>query len=202
MFENVREDFQVYAQLTGVKRGKGLLGLSWVFDVRRFIAALWMFPFSAVLIYRFKHWLHEQGVPILPRLFEWINIAIWQVQIADNATIGPGLCISHGQVIIAGEVKIGRHCTFNPFSGCGLVHKRKVNHPWDGLIGPTLGDNVFVGVGARLMGPITIGDNVRIGANSIVIHDIPKDAVIIGIPAKPIDIDNPEQRALVEDVLD
>jgi serine O-acetyltransferase len=131
-----------------------------------------------------------------------INISFWQVQIADNAIIGPGLCISHGQVIIAGETRVGRHCTFNPFSGCGLVHKRKVDHPWDGLIGPTLGDNVFVGVGARIMGPIKIGDNVRIGANSIVIHDVPSDSVIIGIPAKPIDVENPDERALVQDVLD
>ena len=202
MFENVREDFRVYAHLTGVKPGKGLFAASWLFDTRRFISALWMFPFSAVLIYRLKRWLHDQHVPILPRLCDWVNIVLWQVQIADNATIGPGLCISHGEVIISGEVKIGRNCTFNPFSGCGLVHKRKITHPWDGLIGPTLGDNVFVGAGGRIMGPITIGDNVRIGANSIVIHDVPRDAVVIGIPARPIDVEDPEQRALVQDVLD
>jgi serine O-acetyltransferase len=202
MFENVREDFNVYANLTGVRRGKGLLAASWLFDARRFIAALWMFPFSAVVLYRFKRWLHDRHVPILPRLCDWLNIVLWQVQIADNATIGPGLCISHGEVIIAGEVKVGRNCTFNPFSGCGLVHKRRTGHPWEGLVGPTLGDNVFVGVGARIMGPITVGDNVRIGANSIVIHDVPEGAVVIGIPARPLDLDDPEQRALVQDVID
>ena len=202
MFENVREDFQVYAHLTGVKRGRGFFAANWIFDTRRFIVALWMFPFSAVLLFRLKRWLKDQHAPILPRLCDWLNIVLWQVQIADNATIGPGFCISHGQVTISGEVKIGRHCTFNPYSGCGLVHKRKVTHPWDGLVGPTLGDNVFVGAGGRIMGPITIGDNARIGANSIVIHDVPKDAVVIGIPARPLDLEDPEQRALVEDVLD
>ena len=202
MFENVREDFHVYANLTGVKRGKGIFGAQWLFDTQRFIASLWMFPFSAVVIYRLKRWLHDHHMPILPRLCEWVNIVLWQVQIADNATIGPGLCISHGEVMIAGEVKVGRNCTFNPFSGCGLVHKRRISHPFEGLVGPTLGDNVFVGVGARIMGAITIGDNVRIGANSIVIHDVPANAVVIGIPARPIDIEDPEQRALVQDVID
>lgn len=202
MFENIREDFRVYAELTGVKKGRGIFAAPWLFDARRFIAALWMFPFSAVVLYRLKRWLHDRHVPILPRLCEWVNIVMWQVQIADNATIGPGLCISHGQVIIAGECRVGAHCTFNPFSGCGLVHKRKFDHPWDGLVGPTLGDNVFVGVGARIMGPITIGDNVRIGANSIVIHDIPADSVVIGVPARPLDLRDPEQRALVQDVID
>jgi len=202
MFENVRGDFRVYAHLTGVKPGKGFFAATWIFDTRRFIVALWMFPFSAVLLFRLKRWLKDQRVPILPRLCDWLNIVLWQVQIADNATIGPGFCISHGQVTISGEVKIGRNCTFNPYSGCGLVHKRKVTHPWDGLVGPTLGDNVFVGVGGRIMGPITIGDNARIGANSIVIHDVPKDAVVIGIPARPVDIEDPEQRALVQDVID
>ena len=202
MFENVREDFQVYAHLTGVKRGKGFFAASWLFDTRRFIAALWVFPFSAVLLFRAKRWLRDQHIPFLPRLLDWVNIVLWQVQIADNATIGPGLCISHGEVMIAGECTVGRNCTFNPFSGCGLIHKRKIEHPWDGLVGPTLGDNVFVGVGGRIMGPIRIGNNVRIGANSIVIHDVPDDTVVIGIPARPVDLDNPEDRALVQDVLD
>jgi serine O-acetyltransferase len=202
VFENIREDFNVYAQFTGVQRGRGVLSASWLFNARRFIAALWVFPFSAVVIYRCKCWLHDRHVPILPRLFDWLNILLWQVQIADTASIGPGLCISHGSVMIAGEVKIGRNCTINPWSGMGLIHKRRFDHPWDGLVGPTLGDNVFVGVGSRIMGPITIGDNVRIGANSIVIHDVPSDTVVIGAPARPLDMKDPEQRAIVQDVID
>ena len=202
MFENIREDFKVYAYLTGVKPGKGIFAAAWLFDVRRFIAALWLFPFSAVVIYRFKRWLRDHHVLIIPRLCDWLNMVLWQVQIADNATIGPGFCISHGEVMIAGEVKVGRNCTFNPWSGAGLIHKRRMAHPWDGLVGPTLGDNVFVGVGARIMGPITIGDNVRIGANSVVIHDVPADAVVAGIPARILDLKDPEQTALVQDVLD
>ena len=202
MFENIREDFEVYAQLTGVNRGKGVFGASWLFDTRRFLAAMWLFPFSAVVIYRGKCWLRAHHLPVLPRLLDWLNIILWQVQIADNASVGPGLCISHGSVMIAGEVKIGRNCTINPWSGLGLIHKRRVKNPWDGLVGPTVGDNVFIGVGSRIMGPITIGDNVRIGANSIVIHDVPSDSVVIGSPARVLDISDPEQRAIVQDVID
>ena len=202
MFENVREDFQVYANLTGVKRGRGIFGAHWLFDTRASSPHCGCSPSPPLSSTASSAGSTTSHVPILPRLCEWVNIVLWQVQIADNATIGPGLCISHGEVMIAGEVKVGRNCTFNPFSGCGLVHKRKIGHPFEGLIGPTLGDNVFVGVGGRIMGPITIGDNVRIGANSIVIHDVPANAVVIGIPARPIDVDDPEQRALVQDVID
>lgn len=202
MFENIREDFKVYAALTGVKEGKGILRASWIFDTRRFIAALWLFPFSAVVLYRFKCWLRAHHVPILPRAVDWLNMLVWRVQISDNVSVGPGFCISHGEVMISGQVTVGRNCTLNPWSGFGLAHKRRTAHPWDGLIGPTVGDNVFVGVGSRAFGPITIGDNVRIGANSVVIHDVPSDTVVVGSPARPVSADDPELGGLVQDVMD
>jgi serine O-acetyltransferase len=198
MFENVREDFHVYAKFTGVKDWKGVLGASRINEARRFLAAVWLFPFSAVLLYRLKVWLRGRHVPILPRLCDWLNMLVWRVQIADNASIGPGLCISHGEVMIYGEVKVGRNCTLNPWSGMGLVHKRRVSHPWDRLNGPTVGDNVFLGVGAHLFGPIKVGDNVRIGASSVVIHDVPSDSVVAGIPARVIEEDD-EMRDLVDE---
>jgi serine O-acetyltransferase len=202
MFENIREDFQVYAHFTGVKRWPWPFSANWLFDFRRWMVALWMFPFSSVLLFRLKKWLKKYHVPILPRICDWINQIVWQVQIADNVEIGPGFCISHGLVLIGGEVKIGRHCTFNPYSGAGLAHKRVVGHPVERLIGPTLGDNVYVGGGGRMIGPIKIGNNVRIGANTLVVHDVPDDAVVVGNPPRLVDLKDPEQRILVQDVLD
>jgi len=198
MFENVREDFKVYSNLTGVKEITGVPGASRLNDVRRFLAALWLFPFSAVLLYRFKVWLRAHHVPFFPRLVDWINMLVWRVQIADNVSIGPGLCISHGDVMVAGEVKIGRNCTLNPWSGLGLAHRRRVSHPWEALVGPTVGDNVFVGVGSRVVGAITIGDNVRIGGNSLVIRDVPSNCVVAGNPARVIEDTNPDAALLAE----
>jgi len=198
MFENVREDFHVYAKFTGVKDLKGIPGASWINETRRFLAALWLFPFSSVLLFRAKIWLCKRHVPILPRLCDWINMLVWRVQIADNANIGPGLCISHGEIMIYGEVTAGRHLTLNPYSGMGLVHKRRVSHPLERLGGPTIGDNVFIGAGAYLFGPIKVGDNVRIGAKSVVIHDVPSNSVVAGIPARVIE-ENDEMRELVDE---
>ncbi len=192
MFENLREDYKVYADLTGVRELGGILGAPWIRDARRFLAALWMFPLSAVVLYRLKCWLRDHHIPLLPRTCDWVNMLVWRVQIADSVSIGPGLCISHGEVMIAGEVTVGRNCTLNPWSGIGLLHRRRVSHPWERLVGPTLGDNVFIGVGSRLLGPIKVGDNVRIGANSVVIRDVPSDSVVAGNPARVLDDDDPE----------
>jgi serine O-acetyltransferase len=198
MFENVREDFKVYARLTGVKDIKGVPAASLLFDIRRFLAALWLFPFSAVLFYRFKVWLRVHHVPFFPRLVDWINMLVWRVQIADNVSVGPGFCISHGDVMIAGEVKIGRNCTINPWSGLGLAHRSRVAHPWERLVGPTVGDNVFIGVGSRVVGAIKIGDNVRIGGNSLVIRDVPSNSVVAGSPARLVEPQEPDADLLGE----
>jgi serine O-acetyltransferase len=199
MFENVKEDFRVYAKFTGVKDIKGIPGVSWINETRRFLAALWLFPFSSVLLYRSKVWLRKHHIPILPRLCDWINMLVWRVQISDAATIGSGLCISHGEVMIYGEATVGRHCTLNPWSGLGLVHKRRVSHPWERLVGPTVGDNVFIGAGSYLLGPIKVGDNVRIGASSLVLHDIPSNCAVAGSPARVIEADDELSGLVVEE---
>ena len=89
MFENVREDFHVYAKFTGVKDWKGMPSVSWLNETRRFLAALWLFPFSAVLLYRFKVWLRGHHIPILPRLCDWVNMLVWRGSIGVTAPLHP-----------------------------------------------------------------------------------------------------------------
>jgi len=97
------------------------------------------------------------------------------VCIGDPVIIEPGLYLPHGQVVVDGIVVIGRNAVLFPWTTIGL----RANVP----LGPTLGEHVHVGTGAKLIGPIKIGDNVMIGANAVVTSDLPADSVAVGIPA-------------------
>jgi len=97
------------------------------------------------------------------------------IEINTRAQIGPGLRIHHAGPIIIGRVTMGSGCTIRP----GNILGRKGRSEW-----PTLGDRVTLGAGAQVLGAVTIGDDVTVGAMSLVIHDIPADSVVAGIPAR------------------
>jgi serine O-acetyltransferase len=102
------------------------------------------------------------------------------VEIGAPVSIGPGLLIAHGNVIIDGEVTIGSGCQLSPFVTIGL----DTGGPDPRFCGPTIGDNVFLGTGAKVLGPVTIGDDARIGANAVVMCDVPANSTAVGIPAR------------------
>lgn len=137
----------------------------------------------AVLVFRLAHYLYERRVPVLPRLLSNLSRAITGVEIHPAAKIGPGLFIDHGMGVVIGETaEIGANATL--YQGCTLggtgfaIGKRH----------PTLGDNVVVGSGAKLLGPVHIGSGSKIGANTVVIKDVPEDATVVGIPGHPVRI--------------
>lgn len=136
-----------------------------------------------VMLMQVRNHLLRRGFPILPYLCELFSRTVWSVSIGRRVEVGPGLLIPHGNIVIDGPVKIGRDCTINPWVTIGLGARRAV-----GLdpAGPTIGDGVFIGTGARLLGPITIGDYARIGANAVVIEDVPPDATVVGVPARVV----------------
>lgn len=102
-------------------------------------------------------------------------------EISYKTEIGEGFSISHfGYVIIGGNVKIGKNCWVRP--GLCIGKKHIDSHSQ----GPVIGDNVKIGVGATILGDITIGDNVSIGANSVVVKDVPDNCVVAGVPGKVI----------------
>ncbi|MCL4230038.1 MAG: hypothetical protein HUU14_07530 [Dehalococcoidia bacterium] len=109
------------------------------------------------------------------------------VSIGDYANIGPGLLMAHGNVVIDGHVRIGPLCSISPFVTVGL----NTGGPDPSLTGPTIGRNVFIGTGAKVLGPITIGDNARIGANAVVMTDIPANCTAVGVPARVLEHDGP-----------
>jgi len=136
--------------------------------------------FQAILLHRLNHFLWNLGLPFLPRLLSQIGRFLTGLEIHPGARIGKGFFVDHGAGVVIGETaEIGDNCVFFhnvTLGGTGKHHGKR--HP-------TLGQNVLVGTGAILLGPITVGDNVKIRANSFVfMHDIPSNTTVAGIPAR------------------
>ena len=91
--------------------------------------------------------------------------------------------MTHGNVVIDGRTRIGKHCQINPWVTIGLSNSRKLGFSADG---PTIGDEVHIGTGAKILGPVTIGDHARIGANAVVVHDVPANTTVVGAPARVV----------------
>lgn len=130
----------------------------------------------AQVLYRAKARLQALGVPVLPRLAHRIAVSGAQVQIGDPVVVEPGVYILHGQVVIDGVTEIGTGVTIAPFVTIGL---RAGN-----LRGPVIEDNVSIGTGAKVIGPVRVGHGARIGANAVVVDDVAAGATVVGAPAR------------------
>ena len=139
---------------------------------------------QALLLHRISHALHSAGVPLLPRLLAYMTTAMTGVEIHPAARIGRGLFIDHGAGVVIGETaEVGDHVTMYQgvtLGGTGFARGKR--HP-------TVGDEVMIGAGAKLLGPITIGERSKIGANSVVIHDVPPNSTVVGNPGHPVRVD-------------
>ena len=120
--------------------------------------------FFGVFLYRLRTTLRSAGVPILPRLLDFADIILFNIRIGDQVVIGEGLYIPHGNVGIYGMTRVGRRCYFGPYGGLGVVQGSST--------GPTLEDDVFLGVGAVVLGDVHVGPRTVIGANAVVLKDI------------------------------
>ena len=149
--------------------------------VRRWFVIAFAESWLAAWLYRTKTRLRARGVPLLPALCDMVSRALFNVSIGNRVEIGPGLMMTHGNVVIDGRTRIGRHCQINPWVTIGLSNSKKLGFSVDG---PTIGDEVHIGTGAKILGPITIGDHVRIGANAVVVHDVPANVTVVGAPAR------------------
>src|SRR5579884_4288584 len=138
----------------------------------------------ALLAHRVAHALRQAGVPFLPRLIAAVARAVTGIEIHPAATIGPGLFIDHGMGVVIGETAdIGEDVTLYQgvtLGGTGFVTGKR--HP-------TVQDNVTIGAGATLLGPITVGHGSKIGAGSVVIHDVPPHCTVVGNPGHPVRVD-------------
>jgi len=145
-----------------------------------FEQAIW-----GTIFYRISRALFLINIPVLKAILRFISFfifkfseSIWGVAIRPGTEIGPGLYIGHaGMVMINEEVKAGKNLSIGPGVLIGL-------RGGGSLGAPVIGDDVYVGVGAKILGKITIGNNVRIGANSVVVGNVPNNVTMFGVPAK------------------
>src|ERR1700761_4581328 len=138
----------------------------------------------ALLAHRVAHALHAAGIPVLPRLIAAIARSVTGIEIHPAARIGQGLFIDHGTGVVVGETaEIGDNVTLYQgvtLGGTGFATGKR--HP-------TVQDNVTIGSGAKLLGPITVGHGAKIGANSVVITDVPPNSTVVGNPGHPVRVD-------------
>ena len=174
IFSNIRKD--VKAVLNHDPAAKGTLEV------------LLAYPgFHARQYHRLAHTLFQWRIPLLPRIISHWSRFFTGIEIHPGARIGEGFFIDHGMGVVIGETSvIGDNVTLYQgvtLGGASLQHAKR--HP-------TLGNNIVVGVGAKLIGAITIGDNTKIGAGSVVINSVPANATVIGVPGRVVAVRNPD----------
>jgi serine O-acetyltransferase len=138
----------------------------------------------ALLAHRIAHALASAGVPLFPRAIAYLTRTMTGVEIHPAARIGRGLFIDHGMGVVIGETaEVGDDVTMYQgvtLGGTGFARGKR--HP-------TVQDNVTIGSGAKLLGPITIGHGAKVGANAVVIHDVPPNSTVVGNPGQVVRVD-------------
>lgn len=149
---------------------------------RNWLEVILCYPgLQALVLHRFSHRLYNLGLPLIPRLMSHIGRFFTGIEIHPGATIGKGVFIDHGMGVVIGETAIiGDYCLI--YQGVTLGGTGKQS----GKRHPTLGENVVVGAGVKVLGNISIGHDVRIGAGSVVLRDVPADCTVVGIPGRVV----------------
>jgi len=143
----------------------------------------------ALIIHRFSHWLWNLRLRWLARFTSHIGRFLTGIEIHPGARIGRRVFIDHGMGVVIGETAvIGDNCTlYHGVTLGGTSWKKGKRHP-------TLENGVVIGAGAKVLGPITVGTEAKIGSNAVVVKDVPAGATAVGIPARILDQDKAQQR--------
>jgi serine O-acetyltransferase len=141
--------------------------LAWVSDA-----------YLALALYRLKAALQARGVPVAPRVAHRLAMIVAQVSIGDPVVMAPGVYVIHGQIVIDGLVDIAEGVVIAPFVTIGLRA--------GDVQGPTIERDVSIGTGAKVIGPVRIGAGATVGANAVVVDDVPAGATVVGAPARVV----------------
>lgn len=134
---------------------------------------------NSIIIHRYiSHPMYLLRIPFIPRLISQIMRFLTGIEIHPGAKIGPGFFIDHGMGVVIGETtEVGKNCIMYQGVSLGGTGKH------EGKRHPTIGDDVLIGTKATLLGPIKVGDNVKIGAETVIInHDVPSNCTVVGAP--------------------
>lgn len=147
---------------------------------------VFLYPsFKAILRYRIAHWLYLKKHYFLARWISQRTAHKTGIEIHPGATIGKGLFIDHGHGVIIGETAVvGDNVTLYQGVTLGGTGKEK------GKRHPTIGDNVMISAGAKVLGSFTVGENSKIGAGSVVVNEVPPNCTVVGIPGRVVKRDN------------
>lgn len=150
---------------------------------RNFLEVFLLYPsIHCLIFYRIGNFFYRNRLFFLARLISQLARFITGIEIHPGAKVGKGLFVDHGMGVVIGETaEIGDNVTI--YQGVTLGGTGKDF----GKRHPTVGDNVIIGAGAKVLGPISIGNNSKIGANSVVLSDVPENATAVGIPSKNIE---------------
>ncbi|MGF1485678.1 MAG: serine O-acetyltransferase [Prochloraceae cyanobacterium] len=179
-------NISIYQDSTSNLHWWELLKIDWqiIFErdpaARNWLEVLFCYPgLQALILHRIAHQLWYLKIPLLPRLISHLGRLITGIEIHPGAKIGKGVFIDHGMGVAIGETAIvGDYCSIYQDVTLGGTGDRDCKRH------PTLGQNVTVGAGAKILGNIYIGDRVRIGASSVVLTDVPPDCTVVGIPGR------------------
>jgi serine O-acetyltransferase len=137
---------------------------------------LWTYmPLRAMLWFRFGSWCKRKRIPLLPGGVQRYIYRHFGLEISPGADIGGGLYIAHPIGTVVAVRRMGRNCSIVAAVTLGMRNTLEF---------PEIGDDVFIGAGARILGPVRVGHGARIGANAVVLHDVPDGATAVGIPAR------------------
>jgi len=146
------------------------------------IEVILLYPgFHAVVCHRISHWFYKHGLFFIARMISQISRFFTGIEIHPGAVIGKGLFIDHGMGVVIGETaEVGDNCTIYHGVTLGGTGKDK------GKRHPTIGNNVLISTGAKVLGPFKVGDNSRIGANAVVLNEVEPNTTVVGVPGRPV----------------
>lgn len=141
-----------------------------------------------VLLIRLSEFFHERRLGIAAKLFSMINVAVFGIEASPRVKIGGGLFLPHTVGTVLGAERIGENVTILQGVTLGTAEPES---GFTASLRPVIGNNVFLGAGAKVIGRVTLGDYAKIGANAVVLQDVPAHAIAVGVPARIILRDTP-----------
>lgn len=151
----------------------------------------------AILMHRFAHWFYGKKLFLIARLISQFSRFLTGIEIHPGAKIGDGLFIDHGSGVVIGETtEIGNNVTLYQGVTLGGTGKEK------GKRHPTIGNNVVISTGAKVLGSFTVGDNAKIGAGSVVLKPVPPNSTVVGVPGKVVARDGHRVEGAGEAIID